>query len=110
MHTGGERIGTKKGPLEPEFVAHRLNGRNPTFGGPAASGVRMVNTVSRLAIIAALCAVVAGAATYWLTRSSCVEDRQALVGMERISPNGIRQYFDGRCWTPNPMPPRDNPF
>jgi len=70
----------------------------------------MVNTVSRLAIIVALCAVVAGAATYWLKRSPCLEDRQASVGMERNAPNGTREYFDGRCWTPNPMPPRDTPF
>ena len=50
------------------------------------------------------------AAAYLTRRSSCVEVGSGLRGEVRVQPDGTTQYFDGRCWTTKPIPPRDMPF
>jgi hypothetical protein len=33
-----------------------------------------------------------------------------MAGEVKRVPDGTLMYFDGRCWTSKPMPPRDTPF
>lgn len=58
-----------------------------------------------LLVVVALGAIVAVAA-YWSRRSSCVEAGPGLRGEVQVLA-GKTLYFNGECWTTEPMPPRD---
>ena len=55
-------------------------------------------------------AVAAAAAAYWSTRSACVEVGSGLRGEVKAHASGKLLYFNGSCWTSEPMPPRDMPL
>ena len=37
----------------------------------------------------------------------CLGDRHALKGEARLGSDGNILYFDGQCWSAEPLPPRD---
>jgi hypothetical protein len=63
-----------------------------------------------LTCMALLCAGLIACMGYWSTQPSCQTDERAMAGEVKRRPDGTLMYFDGRCWTNKPMPPRDTPF
>jgi hypothetical protein len=68
------------------------------------------STTIRLAVLTALCASFLVGVAYLVRRSSCETDDRAITGEVKRVASGKLLYFDGRCWTPKPMPPTDTPF
>jgi hypothetical protein len=63
-----------------------------------------------LVVLAAICATLIAIAVYVARRPTCETDDHAMKGEVRRQTDGRLLYFDGRCWTTKPMPPRDSPF
>ena len=60
-----------------------------------------------------LIVVVTGAVAalfYWNHVPSCATDPRALRGEMMRGRDGRMLYFDGRCWSSTPLPPRDTPL
>jgi hypothetical protein len=55
-------------------------------------------------------AVAAAATAYWSTRSACVEVGPGLRGEVTVHAGGKVLYFNGNCWTSEPVPPLDMPL
>jgi hypothetical protein len=63
-----------------------------------------------LAVVICVGLIAIGAYSALRPRTPCVTDGNALKGEVKRGPDGKSLYFDGKCWTPKPMPPRDMPF
>src|SRR6266516_2278520 len=68
------------------------------------------NWRTRVVAFVCLAALGAGILAYWRTRTTCETERHAMKWESKRGSNGRLIYFDGRCWTTTPMPPRDMPF
>jgi hypothetical protein len=64
----------------------------------------------RLLAVAALVAALVAVAIYVTRRPACEPDRTAMRGEVKRNADGRLLYYDGRCWTFQPQPPRDTPF
>ncbi len=64
----------------------------------------------RLVGLALLIAMVIGVSAYFVLRPGCDSSQPGMRGEVRREANGTLRYFDGRCWTTQPLPPRDTPF
>jgi len=62
--------------------------------------------VTLLAIIASAIVV----ASFLWRPQDCESGGRSLRGEVKRNADGRLLYFDGRCWTPTPMAPRDTPY
>jgi hypothetical protein len=71
----------------------------------------MARVTTRLFLLALIvgAALLAGAA-YWRGRNTCVEPGSGLRGEVKVRPDGTTLYFDGQCWSTQPLPPLDMPL
>jgi hypothetical protein len=60
----------------------------------------------RLVLVVVALGAVVSAVAYWSTRPSCIEAGPGLRGEVQVLA-GKTRYFNGECWTTEPMPPRD---
>jgi hypothetical protein len=68
-------------------------------------------TVRRLIVVVLVAVSVAIAfATFRARRSSCVSSEQGLRGEVKRGQDGRLVYFNGECWTHQPVTPTDTPF
>ena len=61
-------------------------------------------------VAVAVSAVVIAFATLRGTRYACVSFEQGLHGEAKRGPDGQFLYFNGQCWTRQPLAPTDTPF
>ena len=64
----------------------------------------------RLALWVAAVGVGFVAGATYLALRSCVARDRGLRGEVMRSRGGKLLYFNGQCWTPEPLPPADTPF
>jgi hypothetical protein len=68
-------------------------------------------TARRLIVVVLLAVSVAIAfATFRARRSSCVSYERGLRGEAKRGDDGRLVYFNGKCWTHQPVEPTDTPF
>jgi hypothetical protein len=65
---------------------------------------------TRSVILAALFAALIALAALMSRQPACEAGGPAKAGDVKHDGNGKLLYFDGRCWTSKPTPPRDAPF
>jgi hypothetical protein len=51
-----------------------------------------------------------GSYLYLSSAGGCETDVRAMKGEAKRTDDGRMLYFDGRCWTSAPTPPRDTPY
>ena len=81
------------------------------MSGALKTSSRVPERLRRVRVaLAVLCAALIATAAYWAWRPSCADDTRGFVGEVKRQADGKLVYFDGRCWTPKPIPPTDTPF
>jgi hypothetical protein len=61
-------------------------------------------------LVAAVIGVVIACATFRARRYSCVSNEPGLRGEVMRGQDGKDLYFNGECWTRQPVAPTDSPF
>jgi hypothetical protein len=61
-------------------------------------------------VLAAIVAALTAIALLMSRQPACEPGGPAVKGQVRRDSTGKLQYFDGRCWSRKPLPPRDQPF
>ena len=64
----------------------------------------------RLVGLALIVALIIAISAYLALRPACDSSGPAMRGEVKRETDGTLRYFDGRCWTTTPVPPRDTPL
>ena len=77
--------------------------------GQAVRTIKRVTVRTLIVVVLAVVFAIAFA-TFRARRSSCVSDEQGLRGEAKRSQDGKLVYFNGECWTHEPVAATDTPF